>query len=375
MSYMIREQKIVITTDEYSVIEECIKENHISAVMLVCGNSIKSLSIWEYFEELSKKTDLVIFSDFTPNPDYESVVKGVDVFNKTKCEMIIAVGGGSAIDVAKCIKLYAKMKNEELFFEQEIIPNDIKLIAVPTTAGTGSESTRYAVIYYKGEKQSISHSSCIPDIAILDATVLKKLPVYHKKSTMLDALCHAIEAFWSVNSNEVSKNYSIEAIRLIMKYKDSYLSNEDVGNEKMLIAANLAGKAIDITQTTAGHAMCYKITSLFGIAHGHAAAICLSKLWRYMISNTNRCIDSRGRDYLEQMFVELACALDTSDAKEAVDIYDMFLNSLELEMPNIVEEAHINILKKSVNLVRLKNNPIELDEEILEELYRQILNK
>lgn len=375
MSYMIREQKIVITTDDYSVIEECIKENHISAVMLVCGNSIKSLSIWEYFEELSKKIDLVIFSDFTPNPNYKSVVKGVDVFNKTKCEMIIAVGGGSAIDVAKCIKLYAKMKNEELFFKQEIIPNDIKLIAVPTTAGTGSESTRYAVIYYKGEKQSISHSSCIPDIAILDATVLKKLPVYHKKSTMLDALCHAIEAFWSVNSNDVSKNYSIEAIRLIIKYKDSYLSNEDVGNEKMLIAANLAGKAIDITQTTAGHAMCYKITSLFGIAHGHAAAICLSKLWRYMISNTNRCIDSRGGDYLEQMFVELACALDTSDVKEAVDVYDMFLNSLELEMPNIVEESHINILKRSVNLVRLKNNPIELDEEILEELYRQILNK
>ena len=86
-------------------------------------------------------------------------------------------------------------------------------------------------------------------------------------------LCHSMESFWSVNSTEESKQYSREAIQLMMKYKNAYLANEAIGNTAMLKAANIAGKAINITQTTAGHAMCYKLTSLYGIAHGHRKSI------------------------------------------------------------------------------------------------------
>ena len=112
-------------------------------VLLVCDGSIQFLKINDYF---NKKRNIVRFSDFIPNPLYESVVKGVELFHKEGCDTIVAVGGGSAMDVAKCIKLYSNMNNQDNYLKQKIVPNDIPLIAVPTTAGTGSEATRYAVI-------------------------------------------------------------------------------------------------------------------------------------------------------------------------------------------------------------------------------------
>ena len=367
-----KEQIIMSASDGYSGIDEYIKENHISVIMLVCGNSIHSLEIGKYFDELAKKINIIRFSDFKPNPDYESVVKGVRVYNENKCQMIIAVGGGRAMDVAKCIKLYAYMDHTKVYLEQEIVPNDIKFVAVPTTAGTGSEATRFAVIYYKGEKQSVADHSCIPDMVVMDPTTLKSLPDYHKKATMLDALCHAIEAYWSVNSTDESKKYSAQAIRLVLQYNDSYLNNENKGNEQMLLAANIAGKAINIAQTTAGHAMCYKLTSLYGIAHGHAAALCVLRLWRYMSVNTDKTTDSRGGQYLLNVFKELAEIMGTNSIHSAIDKYHQLVESLKLETPKPRDEDYA-ILKSSVNPVRLKNNPVGLSEEVIDMLYHQIL--
>ena len=106
----------------------------------------------------------------------------------------------------------------------------------------------------------------------MEPELLESLPMYQRKATMLDAFCHAAESFWSVNSTEDSQEDAAEAIRLVLKYADSYLANEKDGNAQMLLAANIAGKAINVTQTTAGHAMAYKITTLYGLSHGHAVS-------------------------------------------------------------------------------------------------------
>lgn len=111
--------------------------------------------------------------------------------------------------------------------------------------------------------------------SFLTPGALKTLPAYQRKSTMLDALCHAVESFWSVHATAESKAYSRDALKMIRRYAEDYLANCDEGNAGMLLAANTAGKAINLTQTTAGHAMCYKLTSLYGLAHGHAAALCV----------------------------------------------------------------------------------------------------
>lgn len=368
------EQRVLRATQNYVDLDHYFREKNVTCILLVCGKSIQSLKIHSYFTTLEArmKIKVVRFSGFQPNPLYESVEDGVKVFRAEKCDMIVAVGGGSAMDVAKCIKLFSNMDHTRNYLEQPIVPNQIPFLAVPTTAGTGSEATRFAVIYYKGEKQSVSDYSCIPETVLMDASVLKSLSDYQKKATMLDAFGHAIESFWSVNSTTESKQYASQAIQLILKYKDLYLQNDEGGNEKMLEASNLAGKAINITQTTAGHAMCYKLTSLYGISHGHAVALCIEKLWPYMVENTDKCIDSRGEAYLNAVFVAIANEMGCQTVGQAIKRYNEFMLSLCLEKPR-ASEQDVEVLKKSVNPVRLKNNPVALDEQTIEKLYRQIL--
>lgn len=369
-------QKQLTADDAYSNLTSYIQENRISRAMVVCGRSLRHLRISEYLQKAERELGirLIYFSDFTPNPVYESVVRGVERFRRHSCDSIIAVGGGSAIDVAKCVKLYSNMDPGRNYLCQEIIPNNIKLFAIPTTAGTGSEATRFAVIYYNGEKQSIAHDSCLPDAFMLDASVLKSLPDYQKKSAALDAFCHGIESFWSVNSTEESRRYSEEAIKMIRGNLEGYLAGEERYNGPMLQAAYLAGKAINITQTTAGHAMCYKLTSLYGVAHGHGAALCVSKLWPFMIENMDKCSDPRGSGYLSEIFSQIAHAMGCAGAMEAADEFQAILGRLDMAVP-VCGEGDIEMLTRSVNLVRLKNNPISLTDNMIERLYWQILRE
>ena len=315
---------------------------------------------------------VIRFCDFKSNPTYESVVDGVKKFKMARTGLIIAVGGGSAMDVAKCIKLYSNMDESKNFLHQEIFPNNTKFFAVPTTAGTGSEATKYAVVYYRGEKQSITHESCVPELVLMDSSVLNSLPIYQKKSTMLDAFCHAIEAFWSVNSTGESKEYSKEAMKMIIDNMGDYLSGKDLANEKMMRAAYLAGKAINITQTTAGHAMCYKLTGLYGIAHGHAAALCVRILWIWMVKNLDKCVDYRGETYLKEVFDELSALFNCKDSISAGEKFFTIFHGLELEVPR-AKETDYNILVSSVNPDRLKNNPINLSRTDINILYHEIL--
>lgn len=369
-------QNILTASADYAELDEYFVQSGAKSILLVCDSAFGFLRIKDYFESLGtrKGIHVVYFSDFQPNPLYESVVKGVEIFHNNDCDLIAAVGGGSAIDVAKCIKLYSNMDDNENYLKQTIVPNDVPLFAVPTTAGTGSEATRYAVIYYHGEKQSVADYSCIPSTVLFDASVLKTLPIYQKKATMMDALCHAVESFWSVNSNDESMEYSRDAIQMIIANKESYLANEDAGNANMLKAANLAGKAINITQTTAGHAMCYKLTSLYGIAHGHAAALCDKALIPYMMQHPEQCIDPRGSGHLAKVYAGIADAFGCN-VDVLSDCFANIVDSLGLSVPEVKSSEDIDVLKTSVNPVRLKNHPIALTVETIENLYKQILRQ
>lgn len=298
-------------------------------IFLVCGNSFDDLTISDEIKVLNP----IRFGNFSHNPLFEEVLEGIEVFNKSECEVILAVGGGSSIDVAKAIKYYSK--------------SDADIIAIPTTAGTGSESTHFAVIYKNGVKQSIADMSLLPKTAILEPTVLDTVPEYTRKVTMLDALCHAIESYWSKKASKESRTLAEAAIKAILRYKDSYLQNEKDGNAGMLYAANLAGQAINITTTTAGHAMCYKITSLYGFAHGHAAGICLPEVWKI------------NRSYIPGITIEE---------------YSSIFNEFNLAYPVAKNrEEELNILVNSVNLQRLNNNPVALDENIIRQMYERII--
>lgn len=353
----------------YRNMETALEEVGSRKYMLVCDSSFPFLPIKDRFHAK------VVFNQFTPNPLYEQVCKGVELFNTHQCDAIVAVGGGSTIDVAKCIKLYCRMDPAQNYLQQEMSDSGVPLIAIPTTAGTGSESTRYAVIYFEGEKQSVTHGSIIPNYAILEPTLLKTLPLYQKKCTMMDALCQGIESWWSINSTDESKLYSKIAVQMITQYWEDYIfHNTDEAAEGIMTAANFAGRAINITQTTAPHAMSYKLTSMFGLPHGHAVGICLPVVWHYMIKHLEQCIDTRGKEYLQTIFDDIALALECPSACDAADFMQNMLTVLNIEKPKTRDrQTDLEMLTNSVNPTRLKNNPIPLNHNAFLALYKLIV--
>lgn len=340
--------------------------------LLVCGrNSFDALNLSSFID--TQCQSYVRFSDFSSNPKYEQVCKGVETFISNDCDAIVAIGGGSTIDVAKCIKIFCQMNSDENYLQQDFIDTQIPLVAVPTTAGTGSESTRYAVIYYNGEKQSVTHDSLVPDYALLDPALLKTLPLYQKKCAMLDALCQGIESWWSVNSTDESKEYSRIAVEMIMKNWRQYIFDGDEhAAGQMMLGSNYAGRAINITQTTAPHAFSYKLTSLYGIPHGHAVALCLPVIWNRMLDDGRILNETRGEEYLEGIFGDIASSLGAASPVCAIELLNRILKEMEIKPPDIMDK-HLQMLSASVNIIRLRNNPVRFDNDDIRIIYEHLL--
>ena len=363
-------------------LSEILKEIGCKRLFLVVDSSYPFLNIKDAIEALPVM-EMVTFSNFTPNPLYEQVCEGVEMLKASQCEAILAVGGGSAIDVAKCIKLavLAKEGNAAIIppLVSQRLPidgNKIPFVAIPTTAGTGSESTHNAVMYYEGSKQTVTNDGILPDYALLEPTALKTLPLYQKKCTMMDALCQGIESWWSVNSTDESKEYSKAAVELIMANWRQYIfDNDDDAAKVIMLAANYGGRAINIAQTTAAHAMSYKITSLYNLPHGHAVALCLPEIWDYMIGHTNNCADIRGERYVRDVFESISRSVGASSTEEAIRIIRNMMAEMGLGFPSFVNdaEAELELLCKSVNPIRLKNNPIRLDYNSIYSFYYRIV--
>lgn len=367
---------IITPSENYKAFDEWITDQKIEKTLLVCGHSIRfQTKFLSHLDEVKKNIPIYVFGDFQPNPLYENIVKGVKAYRENNCDSIIAVGGGSAIDVAKCIKLFSTADGngeEGTWLQKKIDPPHIPFLAFPTTAGSGSEATRYAVIYYQGQKQSISNEDLIPDVVLMDPDALIYLPLYQKKATAMDAFSHAIESYWSINSTQESRNISLKTIQLIRDNLIPYLDNNQQARANMLLASNLAGKAINVTQTTAGHAMCYKITSLFGISHGQAAFLCNINLFEWMISNMEMCVDRRGKDYLYSVFMDISKTLGCNTLNEASAKLHELYNYLGFSIP-IASDRQFKELRESVNPVRMKNHPTVIDKKTIDMLYHKIL--
>ncbi len=371
-------QKIINGIAQLSAI---LKEVDCEKLFLVVDSSYPFLNIKDVIEALPVK-ERVMFSDFTPNPLYEQVCNGIELLKTSNCDTILAVGGGSAIDVAKCIKLAVLAKEGNAAIIPPLVSTRVAcdgaklpFIAIPTTAGTGSESTHNAVMYYGGAKQTVTNDGVLPDYAILEPTVLKTLPLYQKKCTMMDALCQGIESWWSVNSTEESYEYSRKTIELIMANWRKYIfENDDEAAKQIMLAANYGGRAINITQTTAAHAFSYKITSLYKLPHGHAVAVCLPEIWEYMIGHMNKCIESRGQEYLLGIFALISKAMGCESPKQAIVEFRKIMVDMDLKNPVAGNrEEELEALSTSVNPVRLKNNPVTLNNEAIIMLYNQIM--
>lgn len=326
--------------------------------------------------------NVIHFYNFEINPKIEDIEKGINIFKKNNCDFVIAVGGGSVMDVAKSINILAfnDGKPEEYIKNTKIIENKGKiLVTIPTTSGSGSEATKFAVVYIYKTKYSLEHEFLIPDYAIIDPQFTMNLPKRITASTGMDAFCQAVESYWCINSNEESKKYAKEAIKIIIKNLPNAVNKPSKkSREAMSKAAHLAGKAINISKTTACHAISYPITSYFNVPHGHAVALTLPSMLMYNSKvNGSDLLDKRGIDYVKKIIDEIAKLLNTNNSNDAAEKITNLMHEIGLkaklnELGIKTEQDMEIIIKNGFDPRRVKNNPRKLTEEALRKILENI---
>ena len=232
-----------------------------------------------------------VFPKAEPEPPVENVEEGANFCRKEKCDVILAVGGGSAMDVGKAIAVLTANSGSlrKYFGEMEYENEPLPVIAVPTTCGTGSEVTRYAVIIDKegGTKKTVCSEKIIPKIAILDSEILKSLPSKLVSATGMDAFSHSVESFLSKKATYLTKMFAFESIKLLWKFLPKANDNQDNLDfkEEVFLGSLLAGFAINHTGTIMVHGMGYSLTIKQGIHHGTANALLMPYVLEYLRQN------------------------------------------------------------------------------------------
>ena len=325
--------------------------------------------------------DIVEFDGFATNPRIEDVLRGIEEYRRTACDVIVAVGGGTALDIAKLIRCFAGQRHPpaDIIADNSLIENSAcPLIAVPTTAGTGSEATHFAVLYRGGVKHSIAHHSIMPDTAVVDWRLTQSLPPRITAETGLDAFSQAIESIWCIHSTEESVSYSVEALELILKHLETAVhAPTAAARAAMSRAAHLAGKAINITKTTAPHAISYNITHDFGIAHGHAVALTLGPILVFNANVTKTDVtDVRGAEYVRGMINLILSKLGCKDAQDGrariAELMESIGCQTRLSQLDITGDQTRKSIAESVNVVRLQNNPRKITTVQLMQLLESI---
>ncbi|AQP46228.1 hypothetical protein BW730_00195 [Tessaracoccus aquimaris] len=335
-------------------------------LLVVAGTAFHQSVIRRALDEAS--VGYVTFAGYSPNPRQEEVAAGVTEYRAQGCDAILAVGGGSAMDVAKCVALLVSSEGTGYPEWGEPLAARVPLFAAPTTAGTGSESTHFAVVYIDGVKHSIAHDAILPDLVVLEPELLRALPEYHKKASLLDALAQCVESVWALSATPRSRAYAVEGIRLILANFFPYFHKSGRFDAKaanaMQQAANLSGRAINLTKTTAAHAMSYGLTTTFGLAHGHAAVLSLRGVWRQYIAAARSSADDEATERLRGALDVLASAFAVKTWEEAPEKLDIMLSALALPDP-----VDVDLLVAGVNLERLGNSPIRSSEADLRRSY------
>jgi alcohol dehydrogenase class IV len=321
------------------------------------------------------------FDQFSPNPQLADIKEGVRTFKESECDLIVAIGGGSAMDVAKAINFFAAQTGTPL----DVVKNPaqaryrgVPLVAIPTTAGSGSEATQFAVMYIDKTKQSLSHPFLLPDVALVDPNLLKGLSARLTAACGMDALAQAVESYWGIRSDEASKAHAGAAIGLVLGHIENAVHAPTAESRlAMSKAAYLAGKAINTTRTSGPHAFSYNLTAHFQVLHGHAVALTLGEFLVFnCLAAADDTLDPRGCAYLQGTMQELISQLGATSPEDARRRLRRLMRSLNLETSlselGIASARDRQLLKEGINPERLLNHPRRVTNAFIEELIDNI---
>ena len=317
------------------------------------------------------------FSGFEMNPQLHDIERGIQRIVEAEPDLVIALGGGTALDLGKLISSIACTPASAF----DIVTGRVcisrsgpPLVAIPTTAGTGSEATHFAVAYVDQTKYSVAHEFLLPAYAIIDPELTYSLPRRITAATGLDAFSQAIESIWAVGATDESIGYALSAAEGAWKYLADVVQRPTPESRMgMCRASHLAGKAINISKTTAPHAISYAFTSQHKIPHGIAVALTLSRMFAYNAYVTdNDCLDPRGAEHVRRRIDMIVKLLGASSVLDACQRIDQMIEAIEC--PNspaaagVTSREALQAIVDSVNSERMLNNPRVIDPAVLFQL-------
>lgn len=274
---------------DYDDVISTLKEENLTKILLVTDKNLRELKVTSNIEKILKdNVNITIYDNLHQNTSTENVEQAVQLYEQNGCEGIIAVGGGSVIDCAKAVGACAVCKQKTIKDMKGLLRINKRtpiLIAIPTTAGTGSEATLSAVITDSedGKKFVINDFDLIPDYALLDETLTVGLPKNLTATAGMDALTHAIEAYIGRSTTKFTRNSALKAIKLIFENLETTYKNGNnlEARKNMLEASHLAGLAFSRSYVGYVHAIAHSLGRKYGIAHAQSNAVILPTMLRF----------------------------------------------------------------------------------------------
>jgi alcohol dehydrogenase len=330
-------------------------------ILLVTGKSRFREEPLRKIRKQLGSAQISLYDDVEPNPTHQNVDGGVEVIEKEGCDSVIALGGGSIIDAAKLMASIAVNKgkaHEYAFQKKRIEKKGLPLVAIPTTAGTGSEVTPFVVISDREKKLKlpIRNRQLFPKVAVVDPELTVSMPSELTASTGADALAHALEALWSKKAQPITDYLALRAAKLIFdNLKTACQEPENMdAREEMSLASLLGGVAISNAWTGAAHAISYPLTTNFGVAHGNACSLTLPEVMEFNALRSekiNRITQLYGPEKMRELFKEIGLKTRLSDfgiRKEDIPLIadGVVASTLESNIVEMKKEDIVAILEK-----------------------------
>ena len=274
--------KIYFGAGKFARLGEILDELGLRRCVLVCGRHFAPTA-----QQMQQQDGRIvaIFSEVEQNPQLSGVEETTRLCRTLQADAVIGVGGGSAIDTAKFAAAIALEDGEPIAYyrgERPFPEKRLSIIAVPTTAGTGSEVTQVSVISHVAEKRTINDPAFMPSVAIVDPELSRSVPPRTTMNTGLDALAHALEGYWSKNHQPISDLMAVEAVRLVMENLETAYTDGDnlQARANMAYAALLGGMSFALPKTAGCHACSYPLSEDYHLPHGEACAFTLDSFVR-----------------------------------------------------------------------------------------------
>jgi alcohol dehydrogenase class IV len=320
------------------------------------------------------------WSAFAPNTDSADVRKGLAIMRAFEPDVVIGVGGGSAMDMAKLLCGFRDVADDDVL---DLIRSGFKaasrrehLVLVPTTSGSGAEATHFAVLYIGNEKYSIGGEAMRADVIALDPTLAVTGSPHQRATSGIDAVSQAIESLWAVSATDRSRRFARTALRVLLPAIERFVNDPDpVSARAMCAGSHYAGRAIDISRTTAAHALSYGITKTYGISHGHAVALTLGAFIQEHAAASPDRLQTMAASH-KAALTTIVAALGADDAARAQERFNDLLRCIGLD-PRLsatgAATSHDRAeLASAVNAERLGNNPVRFTPDELVALIQRL---